>query len=304
MSASANLFLIGAPKAGTTSLASWLGFHPDVFWSTPKEPFYWAADFPRQREHHGFGSFERYSRLYESPAAQAARWRGDGSTTYLYSSRAIPDILASSSGPTKFLVSVRNPADLVVSYHRTQLIALNESEESFSAAWHRSLHHEPDPNSKPLDPKLLDYPLMGKQGAALRRVSELVPKGDLHVVVFDDIKADPDSAWEELTDFLEIASTPKPDFGAENQSNTTARWPAIRRLAHRPPRLLSGPVSLARRAISHSQSPLARTLRARLWKEAARPSVDPALKHELNEYFAQDVAELERLLGRELDWTK
>ena len=30
----ANLYLIGAPKAGTTSIAAWLGEHPDVFWST------------------------------------------------------------------------------------------------------------------------------------------------------------------------------------------------------------------------------------------------------------------------------
>ena len=50
----ANLYLIGAPKCGTTTVAGWLGSHRDVYWSTPKEPYYWADDFPGQRAHYGF----------------------------------------------------------------------------------------------------------------------------------------------------------------------------------------------------------------------------------------------------------
>ncbi|CAN5138666.1 hypothetical protein BH20ACT5_BH20ACT5_07850 [soil metagenome] len=38
------LYLIGAPKCGTTSLAGWLAGHPEVYFSVPKEPFYWASD--------------------------------------------------------------------------------------------------------------------------------------------------------------------------------------------------------------------------------------------------------------------
>ena len=74
----ADLYLIGAPKAGTTSVASWLSEHPDVFWSTPKEPFYWAADYPRMRALYGFETRAQYQHLFESPAATAGgrsrRW--------------------------------------------------------------------------------------------------------------------------------------------------------------------------------------------------------------------------------------
>jgi len=39
-----NFFIIGAPKCGTTSLATYLGMHPNVFMCSPKEPHYFSTD--------------------------------------------------------------------------------------------------------------------------------------------------------------------------------------------------------------------------------------------------------------------
>lgn len=44
-----NFFIIGAPKCGTTSLAHYLGEHPDIFMSYPKEPFYFCPDVIRTK---------------------------------------------------------------------------------------------------------------------------------------------------------------------------------------------------------------------------------------------------------------
>src|SRR4051812_48993129 len=93
-----DLFLIGAPKAGTTSLAGWLAQHPDVYWSVPKEPYYWAADYPCLRSHYGFDSLASYQALFASPAARSALIRAEGSTVYLYSQCAVTDI--QSAQPT------------------------------------------------------------------------------------------------------------------------------------------------------------------------------------------------------------
>ena len=38
-----NTFIIGAPKSGTTALASYLSAHPAAFVCNPKEPFFWAG---------------------------------------------------------------------------------------------------------------------------------------------------------------------------------------------------------------------------------------------------------------------
>lgn len=38
-----NLFIIGAPKCGTTSLYEYLYGHPEIYMSPVKEPFYFFA---------------------------------------------------------------------------------------------------------------------------------------------------------------------------------------------------------------------------------------------------------------------
>lgn len=40
---SVDCVIIGAAKAGTTSLASWLGSHPDVCMSNPKETMFFGS---------------------------------------------------------------------------------------------------------------------------------------------------------------------------------------------------------------------------------------------------------------------
>ena len=301
VTALANLYLIGAPKAGTTSLATWLSQHPDVYWPTPKEPFYWASDFPRQRRHHGFHEADQYRQLFDTPAAQAASWRGDGSTTYLYSSVAIPNIVEQVGPEARFIVVFRDPVELVVSYHRTQLLALNENEPDFARAWSRTLAGG-SPDSVPLDPKLLDYVMVGSQGAAFQRILQVVPRERIHPIIFDDLRDDPASVWQGLTNFLGLSMETTPEFIVENKSQVNARFPALRRLVHRPPRLIAAPIAKVRMALGKSSSPLLRALRSKLWREAPRPQVDSSTREELRRFFADDVALLEQLLARTLTW--
>ena len=44
-----DLFIIGAPKCGTTSIYEYLTGHPDVFMSAVKEPNYFARDLAVDR---------------------------------------------------------------------------------------------------------------------------------------------------------------------------------------------------------------------------------------------------------------
>lgn len=297
----ANLYLIGAPKAGTTSIAAWLGKHPDVFWSTPKEPFYWASDYPAQRHHHGFDSLDDYASLFASTEAQSARWRGDGSTTYLYSKSAVPDILKEVGDQARFVVAVRNPAELVVSYHRTQLLALNEVQSDFVRAWRESLAGLPR-NTDALDPKLLDYPMVGAQGAALQRVLSSLDRDRLFVIIFDDLRDEPARVWEDLMRFLDLPSDNEREFRTENESNRAIRWPALRQMVQRPPRLLKRPVSAMRNAAVRSNSRIFRKLRSKLWQTSERPAISDDVYAELREYFSPDVKLLQEIVGRSLPW--
>jgi len=295
----ADLYLVGAPKAGTTSVASWLGQHPDVFWSTPKEPFYWAADYPRMRAHYGFDTRASYERLYRSPRAAAATVRGDGSTTYLYSRTAIPDILAAQPD-ARFIVCLRDPLDMLVSYHRTQLVALNEDEPDFGAAWRRSLEGRLPTGTDPLDPKLLDYPSVGRVGAALGRLLEHVDLERLHVVVFDDLVADPEATWGAVTAFVGIPATPRPTFEVRNMSQKMYASKALRRLEHRPPSGLERPVRVLRQWSRTTSLPAVRTIKRRMWRPEPRPVVSGEDAAAVAELLRPDVELLSELVDRDL----
>ena len=59
---SANTFLIGAQRSGTTNLAHLLGFHPRIALSEPKEPVFFTRNWDR-----GFGWYEERFTNRERP---------------------------------------------------------------------------------------------------------------------------------------------------------------------------------------------------------------------------------------------
>ena len=56
-----NLFLIGAPKCGTTSLASYLSDHPQIFVSDPKEPHFFNTDSENRKT----WNWEEYEAIFK-----------------------------------------------------------------------------------------------------------------------------------------------------------------------------------------------------------------------------------------------
>lgn len=106
-----NLFLVGAPRCGTTSLFTYLAEHPDVFGPAEKEPHYYDRDLMGPG---GMGE-EEYAALFAT--ATSERWRLDASALYLYSPEA-PAAIARDATDAHIVVSLRDPVELVASWHR------------------------------------------------------------------------------------------------------------------------------------------------------------------------------------------
>lgn len=118
-----NLFLIGAPKTGTTSLAAELAQHPGLFCPPVKEPRFYDAkvfyDFPEDQNPI---SREDYLALYAS-APGSAFWRLDASVFIMYSLDSVRKIL-SESPDARFIVVLRDPSDASKSMHAQRLKTL------------------------------------------------------------------------------------------------------------------------------------------------------------------------------------
>lgn len=80
-----NLFIIGAMKAGTTSLHMYLNMHPDIYMSNRKEPAYFVDPVQLNKywpEHYSRGLWREraYERLFSD--ADGERYLGESSVAY------------------------------------------------------------------------------------------------------------------------------------------------------------------------------------------------------------------------------
>src|SRR6056297_3072691 len=125
-----NFFIIGAPKCGTTSMARYLGEHPDIFFSDPKEPNFFNTDF--SDEYRKVTNIKDYLKLFRG--ADKYKRVGEGSVMYLFSKEAISNILEFNP-KAKFIVMTRNEVEMFRSLHLQLLSSLEENEKDPEKAW-------------------------------------------------------------------------------------------------------------------------------------------------------------------------
>ena len=128
-----DFFLIGVPRCGTTSLSRYLARNPQVCFSRPKEPRYFSSLPP----HASPDDLETvYLARYFSHYGLGTTRLGRGQSLTFYSPYALPRIL-SINAHAKFIAIVRNPLDMLPSYHQRLLFTVIEDVEDF-AVWYPS----------------------------------------------------------------------------------------------------------------------------------------------------------------------
>ena len=124
-------FVIGAPRCGTTAFTAALRAHPGICFSAPKEPHYFsrlpAGWSPDRLERDYFGVFFRECR---DPAAML----GEGSVSYIYSDPAI-EAIERHLPQARYIAMLRNPLEMIPSYHSRLVYILDEDEPDLARAW-------------------------------------------------------------------------------------------------------------------------------------------------------------------------
>ncbi|HEY0866994.1 MAG TPA: sulfotransferase domain-containing protein, partial [Fimbriimonas sp.] len=211
-----NCFIVGAPKCGTTSLYNWLKDHPQVFFSSTKEPHFFTQE---TRSFRPVTRLDDYLRLFQE-AGPGHRVVGEGSTTYLHSPGALERV-RDFAPEAKILVSVRNPLEMVPSMYEHNVFHLTEDAGDFEEAWRLSPERRqgrrmPVSASQKIDPVQADYQLMGLLGSRVEHAMAVFPKEQVHVVVFDDIRADPAGVDSRIQEFLGLDLVERPTYDSRN----------------------------------------------------------------------------------------
>ena len=216
-----NAFIIGAPKCGTSSLAVWLGEHPDIFLSAIKEPHYFADDLTTR----SVSSLRRYKRLFE--AAPEAALRIEASTWYLYSKTAIRNI-EEAVDDARYVVLVRDPIDMAVSLFHHNRRTLNEDSATLEEAWKKQFARA-DGQELPRrcrNPEFLQYRDACSLKSMITDLYAQVSPSRVLVVSLEQLKSDPRQAYVRVLNHFGLPDDQRTDFPVHNRARE-ARLPAL-----------------------------------------------------------------------------
>jgi Sulfotransferase family len=276
-----NLFVVGAARAGTTSLWRYLGEHPDIFMTSFKEPHFFSRHrpepFPAVHDENA------YLRLF---ARARAPLRGEASPSYLWAEEAAERI-KDVSPDAKIVVSLRDPV-----------------ERAYSLYWH---HRRTGREHRGFDDVVAaeleltrgehsEYLRRARHAEHVRRYLRLFGP-NVHVLVFEELVQDVRGQVAALFAFLGV------DPGVAEGIQPEVHNPFVVPRGRFPARLMAS--SRARR-IARAVVPYALRwpIERRLLRARPKPSIDAETDRLLTKVFAPDVRELATLLERPLPWRR
>lgn len=273
-------FIIGAPKAGTTSLHHYLGQHPQVQMSSIKEPRFFAGPedgIPYPAD--WVNTLEKYEDLFDPNAAV----RGESSTDYATHPRrqGAPGRIKELVPDAKFIYLVRDPIARTISHYKMEAALLGERKTLREALGDLS-----DLRSPYISPSLY--------ATQLELYLREFPQERILVIDQVDLQADRRTVLSQVFAFLSVDDTIDSD-GLEEELLSSGDWRAYPTgyadfIAHfvAPgfrwiPR---GPRRSARRAVERV-----------LWPPLDT-SLDEELRGRLEDLYVPDLERLRKLTGK------
>lgn len=290
-----DFFIAGSPKCGTTALFEYLASHRGVFMPPCKEPNYFCSDIDVGSPH----PLSAYQALYAAAPPRALT--GDASALYLYSQVAIRDIMAHNAD-AKIILMMRHPVEAASSLYADLRGHGYETAPDFEQAWRLQPERLRGRGLPPgwSDAKTLQYGAIYRYAPQLRRLLHHVPRTQCLILMYEEFFADPTRQFAQVLEFLNLPPDPARTSFPRVNPMMEARSLRLQRLLANPPAWLtaaSSPlVKLAHAAGAHPRQTLARLNRFR----GQKPALSERFRQELEEYFADDVAEAEALLSRKL----
>ncbi len=280
--------IVGGPKCGTTALYTYLATHPGIAMSSRKEPYFWSPDI---RIRSPLADPADYARLWADAPPETLK--GEASPSYLRSSVAIPAIL-DARPDARFIAMLRPPAAMAASLHTQMVVDLQEDVASFEKAWRlqearAAGRHVPRLCDFPPNLQYRDVCALGSQ---LERALAIVPRAQMHVILYDDLRADPQGVYRAVLRFLCLADDGRTSFAPVNRSKWRRALPLVQ---------------LTRRIATGGATPLNRlagSLHAAIERlsltERSRPAPSEAFDREIHEFFRPQVDKIGQLVGRDL----
>jgi Sulfotransferase domain len=206
-----NFFIVGAAKAGTTSMYYWLKDHPDVYVPILKEPSYFVHGY-------GFSNWDEYLKLFEPGKGKKAI--GDTSATYLAAPES-PEWLHKVFGPIKIIIILRNPVERAHSLYSWMVMEGYEWLETFEKALAEEENRFPNKEFYWKNPEYFwDYIYFrsGLYYEQVKRYLDTFGPELVRIYLFDELVQTPAKIYADICSYLGLVTEFQPSFGRRNPS--------------------------------------------------------------------------------------
>ncbi|MES9950277.1 MAG: sulfotransferase [Candidatus Thiodiazotropha sp.] len=230
MSVIPNLFIVGAPKCGTTALATYLDNHPQVSISKPKEPLFFATDLNHKWR---TDSKEDYKKCFVNHMNE--KIVGEGTVWYLMSKNAAKEIFEYNP-KSKIIIMLRNPIDMMYSLHSQFLLTCNENIASFYDALCAQEHRKRG-LSLPANSHFiagLQYYEVADYAVQIKRYLKVFPREQIKFIIFEEFIKDTDKIYKDILRYLNLNDTVSIKYEKVNVSKIVV-YPAINQFINKPP---------------------------------------------------------------------
>lgn len=187
-----NFLIVGAEKAGTTTLARMLAQHPDIFMCEPKEPRFFT-------DHNWDKGVQWYENLFED--AEGYKAIGEASPAYTWGSDLVPKRIYETLGDIKYIYIVRHPVERMISHYR------------------HALFHRWVPQGTALEDAIKIKPGLKKCSSYYWQIERFLPytkKEQWHVLSLENLRSNPQTEVQKIFSFLEVDENIRCELGRAN----------------------------------------------------------------------------------------
>jgi hypothetical protein len=281
-----NFFIVGAPKAGTTSLYEYLKDVPGIYMSPIKEPNFFSEN--TIRENYPVTKIRKnfeYLELFEG--AKEEKILGEASTTYL-SDPEVSHKIHNINPRAYILISLRDPVERAFS-HYLMHIRTTWLTSSFNDELKKSLSSDLNLSIPHLK---LEHGLYFDD---VKRYLDIFGTKQVKIIIFEEWATNIEQTIQEILIFLGL----------------TISKIYVNPMIHNEYEMFRGKISkhilrnktigiIAKATMTKSQRDY---IRNKLYKKGKKPKMDETDRKILIDYYKDDVRKLENLLGRKLPWT-
>ena len=285
-----DFFIVGAPKAGTTSLYHYLSEHPQVEMSSQKEPDYFSDKaIHEQGMYYGknrVNTLDKYESLFVQKESVVY---GEASVSYLFYENVAEDIKKYNPN-AKIIIMLRNPIERAFSHYLMdyRLGLISDSFENIIAkkSKHKNAHLF-----------YQQYIEVSKYATQIQRYLDFFEKESILFIDYEDFKKNVSKTVDKVYDFLNISTEFAADINTKYNTFTMPKNKVIR--------LIYSFVFLRKILTFLFPIYLVKNIRVLLFKTDKKPELLKETRSQLRIIFNDDIKKLEEVLAKNYSkWIK